>query len=156
MDWYPLRLTTPTRSHVFGGTIIADRLGRDDLPPGRVAETWEVSDVDEDIATVTDGALAGKSLRDLVREYPDELIGHGAQGAACFPLLTKFIDATGLLPIHLHADDATAQGLEGQPNGKTEAWHILHAKPGATALVGLKAGADRETLRPCIVRRGLR
>ena len=150
MDWYPLRLTTPTRPHVFGGTLIADWLGRRDLPAGRLAETWEVSDVEEDIAQVVDGPLAGRSLRELTLAHPDNLVGPGWRGPY-FPLLTKFIDATGMLPVHLHADDATAQRLEGQQNGKTEAWHILYAKPGATALVGLKPGVDRETLRSALL-----
>jgi mannose-6-phosphate isomerase len=37
MDWQPLTLTTPTRPHAFGGTLIRDRLGRDGLPEGRIA-----------------------------------------------------------------------------------------------------------------------
>lgn len=41
----PLHLSTPIAAHVFGGRAIVDRLGRDDLPAGRVADTWEVSDV---------------------------------------------------------------------------------------------------------------
>lgn len=28
MDWYPLRLTTPTRSHVSSGSLICDCFGR--------------------------------------------------------------------------------------------------------------------------------
>ncbi|MFE9024699.1 hypothetical protein ACFYOA_00270 [Streptomyces iakyrus] len=49
-------------------------------------------------------------------------------------------------PVHLHADDATARRLEGEPSGKTEAWHVLDAAPGATALVGVRSGVDRDTL----------
>lgn len=151
MDWYPLALTTPTKSHVFGGTLIQKRMGRDDLPDERIAETWEVSDVDGEIAGVVEGPLAGSSLRELVLAYPDELVGPGWRGP-CFPLLTKFIDGTGMLPVHLHADDEAARRLEQQPNGKTEAWHILDAKPGATALVGLKVGVDKATLRDALWR----
>ncbi|WP_414547995.1 hypothetical protein [Anabaena sp. CCY 0017] len=43
-----------------------------------------------------------------------------------------------MLSIHLHADDETAQSLHKEPNGKTEAWHILWAAPGAEVLAGLK------------------
>jgi mannose-6-phosphate isomerase class I len=66
-------------------------------------------------------------------------------------VLTKFIDASGTLPVHLHADDATAQRLEGQPNGKTEAWHILDAAPGATALCGVKDGVGRDQLHQALL-----
>ncbi|MEW9547346.1 type I phosphomannose isomerase catalytic subunit [Nonomuraea sp. NPDC050783] len=149
--WYPLRLSTPVRSHVFGGRAIAERLGRTGLPEGRVAETWEVSDVDGAGGTVEEGPLAGRTLRDLVTEHPEELMGRGWRGER-FPVLTKFIDATGPLPVHLHADDDTARRLEGQPNGKTEAWHVLAAEPGATALAGAKPGVDADRLRAALER----
>jgi mannose-6-phosphate isomerase len=149
--WTPLKLTTPLAQHVFGGRRIPDLLGRAGLPDGRIAETWECSDVDGKVGVVQDGLLAGRSLRELATEHPDELVGRGWRGPR-FPVLTKFIDGTGMLPVHLHADDEAAQGLEGEPNGKTEAWHILWAAPGATALVGLKPGVDRAALREALLR----
>jgi mannose-6-phosphate isomerase len=148
---YPLKLTAPVESHVFGGRAIPERLGRGGLPDGLVAETWEVSDVEGYIGEVTNGPLAGWSLRRIVEDHPEDLMGRGWSGEY-FPLLTKYIDASGMLPVHLHADDEVAQRLEGQPNGKTEAWHILEAAPGATALVGLKDGVDREALRGALLR----
>ncbi|WP_312240831.1 class I mannose-6-phosphate isomerase [Pantoea sp.] len=41
--------------------------------------------------------------------------------------------------------------LEGQTNGKTEAWHILWAAPGATCLAGVKPGVSREKLRAALL-----
>jgi mannose-6-phosphate isomerase len=151
MDWYPLRLSTPIAQHIFGGRRIAQDLGREGLPDGRIAETWECSDVEGRIASVRDGALAGRSLRDLALGHPDELVGTGWRGPH-FPVLTKFIDGSGMLPVHLHASDELARRIEGQPNGKTEAWHILWAAPGATALVGTRPGIDRAALREALLR----
>ncbi|MFC6879112.1 MULTISPECIES: class I mannose-6-phosphate isomerase [Actinomadura] len=151
VDWYPLRLTTPVKSHVFGGRAIVERFGRRPAPSGRIAETWEVSDVDGEGAEVSAGPLAGRPLRGLATGFPDELMGRGWRGDR-FPVLTKFIDATRALPVHLHADDDTARRLEGQPSGKTEAWHILDAPPGATALAGVKPGVDAATLRDALLR----
>ncbi|WP_019630138.1 class I mannose-6-phosphate isomerase [Actinomadura atramentaria] len=153
MDWYPLRLSTPIMTHVFGGTAITDRLGRppDESTPPRIAETWEVSDVDGRVGEVTEGPLAGRSLRSLAEDFPVELMGPGRQGAR-FPVLTKFIDATDPLPVHLHADDETARRIEQEPNGKTEAWHIIDAPPGATALAGTKPDVDADTLRDALRR----
>jgi mannose-6-phosphate isomerase len=150
IDWYPLRLTATARPLVFGGTAIADRLGRTGLPDRPIAETWEVSDVDGDIGEVTEGPLRGTRLRRLVEEHSEDLVGPGWHGPY-FPILTKFIDASGVLPVHLHADDASARRLEGQPNGKTEAWHILDAAPGATALCGIKPGVDRDVVRRALL-----
>ncbi|GAA3724543.1 class I mannose-6-phosphate isomerase [Spinactinospora alkalitolerans] len=135
---------------VFGGRAIARRLGRKGLPDWPIGEAWEVSDVEGAGAEVMDGPLAGRSLRSLVEDHPEELMGRGWRGAH-FPVLTKFIDASGMLPVHLHADDETARRLEGAANGKTEAWHVLHAAPGATALCGVREGVDRERLHRALL-----
>ncbi|ADH67211.1 class I mannose-6-phosphate isomerase [Nocardiopsis dassonvillei] len=150
VDWYPLRVSAPARQLVFGGHAIARHLGREGLPDWAVAETWEVSDVDGNGSTVLDGPLAGRSLRELVARWPEGLVGEDWSGEV-FPVLTKFIDASGTLPVHLHADDATARRLEGQPNGKTEAWHILDAPPGATALCGVRSGVTGERLHQALL-----
>jgi len=150
MEWYPLRLSFRVRPLVFGGRTIADQLGKRGLPDEPVAETWEVSDVDGYVAEISDGPLAGMSLRQLVTDHPEEVMGAGWRGNR-FPVLTKFIDASGVLPVHLHADDVAARQLEGQANGKTEAWHILDAAPGATALCGVKPGVSREQLRQALL-----
>ncbi|MBF6175805.1 type I phosphomannose isomerase catalytic subunit [Nocardia blacklockiae] len=146
---YPLRLGVTAKSLVFGGHAISRRLGKTGIPDWSIAETWECSDVDGVGARVRNGPLAGRTLRQLVAEYPEELMGEGWTGDY-FPVLTKFIDAAGTLPIHLHADDDTARRLEGQRNGKTEAWHILSAAPGATALCGVQKGVDAERLRAAL------
>ena len=151
MEWHPLRLTTPVRTYISGGRAIVDTLGKSNLPARHVAETWEVSDVDGAEAVVRNGPLGGRSLRELALDHPDDLVGRHWRGSH-FPLLTKFIDGAGMLPVHLHADDETAQRLEGQPHGKTEAWHILAAGVGATALVGVKDGVDKAALRAALLR----
>ncbi|MQY03719.1 class I mannose-6-phosphate isomerase [Actinomadura macrotermitis] len=149
MEPYPLRLTATARPLVFGGHAIARRLGKTGVPDWCVAETWECSDVDGSSGTVTNGPLAGRTLREVVADHPEELMGPGWSGDF-FPVLTKFIDAAGALPVHLHADDEDARRLEGQRNGKTEAWHILDAAPGATALCGVKEGVSKEELRAAL------
>ena len=151
MHWTPLALSTPIRTYVFGGTRIADRFGRDDLGRERLAETWEVSDVDGSMGEIVDGPFAGRSLRDVTLAHPDEIVGPGWRGPH-FPILAKFLDASKLLPVHLHADDETARRLEAAPHGKTEAWHILDAAPGASALIGTKPGVDAAMLREALLR----
>ena len=150
MEWYPLRLSFRVRLLVFGGRAIAGRLGKAGLPDWPVAETWEVSDVDGYVAEIRNGPLTGMSLRQLTADHPEDVMGRGWRGDR-FPLLTKFIDASGTLPVHVHADDAAARELEGQPNGKTEAWHILDAVPGATALCGVKPGVTADRLRQALL-----
>jgi mannose-6-phosphate isomerase len=94
---------------------------------------------------VIKGHLAGRTLHDLVVDFPDDLVGRGWRGPH-FPLLLKFLDASHRLPVHLHADDETARRVYAEPNGKTEAWHVLWAEPGATILAGVKPGLTRAEL----------
>ena len=145
MQTYPIKLTAHVRSYYFGERLIPEMLGKKEVPEGVVAETWEISDYREARATMTNGPYAGRTLHDLVVEFPQALVGEGWSGLH-FPLLLKFLDASHMLPVHLHPDDETARKKHGEPHGKTEAWHILWAAEGATILAGIKDGLSREEL----------
>jgi mannose-6-phosphate isomerase len=145
MEWYPIKLTAHIRTYAFGERLIPERLGKTDLPEGVVAETWEISDYADATGRVRNGALAGRTLHQLVEEHGAELVGRNWRGPH-FPLLAKFLDASHMLPVHLHADDETARRLYKAPHGKTEAWHILWAAPGATILAGVQPGVNRDQL----------
>jgi mannose-6-phosphate isomerase len=145
LEAYPIELTYHVRDYYFGERLIPDLLGKQGTPDGKVSETWEISDYRETTATVTNGPYAGRTLHEMVEEFPDELVGEAWRGPH-FPLLIKFLDASHLLPVHLHADDETARTKHGEPHGKTEAWHILWAAEGATILAGIKEGRSREDL----------
>jgi mannose-6-phosphate isomerase len=145
LEAYPIELSYHVRDYYFGERLIPELLGKQDTPEGKVSETWEISDYRETTGTVANGSYRGRTLHDLVEEFPDELVGEGWRGPH-FPLLIKFLDASHLLPVHLHADDETARRKHGEPHGKTEAWHILWAADDATILAGIKEGSSREDL----------
>ncbi len=145
MDRYPIKLSYHVRDYYFGERLIPDMLGKRDVPEGVVAETWEISDYRQTTGTLTNGPYAGRTLHELVEEFPDELVGEGWRGPH-FPLLIKFLDASKMLPVHLHANDATAREKHGEPHGKTEAWHILWAAEGATILAGIEDNPSQEEL----------
>jgi mannose-6-phosphate isomerase len=142
---YPIKLSYHVRDYYFGERLIPEMLGKRYTPEGVVAETWEISDYRETTGTVVNGLYAGRTLHNLVEEFPDELVGEGWRGPH-FPLLIKFLDASNRLPVHLHADDETARERHGEPHGKTEAWHILWAADDATILAGVENHLSREEL----------
>jgi mannose-6-phosphate isomerase len=146
MEWSPIRMTYHVRTYRFGERLIPEMLGKQGVPDGVVAETWEISDQKDTRATITSEPFAGRLLHDVVAEYPEEVVGAGWQGPH-FPILAKFLDASHLLPVHLHADDETARRVHGEPNGKTEAWHILYAAPEASILAGIRPGFSEDELR---------
>src|SRR5579884_2905371 len=140
----PIRLIPRQQPTVWGGSLLHDLL-RKPASVEPVGESWEVWEGDR----VADGPLAGKTLGDLSRSFPDALLGPEGQrvGNGRFPLLTKFIDAQQPLSVQVHPNDLQAGELEGQPNGKTEAWHILAAAEGAWVIHGLEKVVDPTTLR---------
>src|ERR671916_3450447 len=145
MNLYPIKLTFHVNSYLFAERLIAERLGKPGLPKGKVAETWEISGYKDKSGTVINGRLAGQTLSELTEDYADELVGE-AWGGPHAPILEKFIDASGMLPVHLHADDETAREKHGEPNGKAEAWHILWAADDAKIPAGVESDLSREEL----------
>ncbi len=51
-------------------------------------------------------------------------------------LLTKLLDAGTRLPLHVHPSREFARANLDSELGKTEAWLVLHAEPGASARLG--------------------
>lgn len=64
-------------------------------------------------------------------------------------LLLKLLFTKQPLSVQVHPTDAFARA-NGLPNGKSEAWYILAAAPGAKVALGLKHAIDRSQLRACI------
>jgi mannose-6-phosphate isomerase len=64
-------------------------------------------------------------------------------------LLLKLLFTTEPLSIQVHPDDAFARSI-GLANGKTEAWYILSAIPGAKVAVGLNYRRSTAELRTAI------
>ena len=64
-------------------------------------------------------------------------------------LLLKLLFTKGPLSIQVHPNDAFAHSI-GLVNGKTEAWYILSATPGAKVAVGLKRQLTVPQLRASI------
>lgn len=145
----PVTFEPRYRDYVWGGRNLARLLGRE-LPPGVVAESWEMS-AHPAAPTVSDhGPTRGRSLLELAEEHGAALVGRNAEqahGPGKFPLLVKLLDAAEPLSVQVHPDDARA-ALRGDGElGKTEMWHVLHAVPGAEIVLGLRPGTDERALR---------
>ncbi len=61
-------------------------------------------------------------------------------------LLVKFLFTSEKLSVQVHPDDQEARA-RGQRRGKSEAWQILWAEPGATIGLGLRQAVTRAELR---------
>jgi mannose-6-phosphate isomerase len=96
----------------------------------------------------------GRVLRDLVRADPEGFLGPGHVGrwGAEPALLVKLLDAGERLPVHFHPGRPFAREHLGLEFGKTEAWIILEADPGAAVHVGMREPVDAATVREWVER----
>jgi len=72
-----------------------------------------------------------------------------ARGPSDPSLLLKLLFTSEALSIQVHPDDALARSM-GLPNGKTEAWYVLSAAPGAKIALGLKQRLTQQQLREAV------
>ncbi len=150
LDAYPLRLEPTFRNYPWGGRKLATHLGKRLPDDGHWAESWEVVDHPEHESVVVSGPLAGKTLGWLMREHEDWLVGDVEAVAGRFPLLLKYLDCHRVLSVQVHPDDDYGLRMNPPDLGKTEAWYIIKAEPGAILYAGLKPGVDRESLAEAI------
>lgn len=129
----PLLLAPSFDPKTWGGRRL-ESLGKV-LPPGDIGESLESGPN----AVVEGGPFAGVTLGELARTHPTALLGERGRAVAGdfadFPLLVKLIDANEDLSVQVHPDDATAPSGK---RGKTEAWYILDATPGARIVSGVR------------------
>jgi mannose-6-phosphate isomerase len=146
----PVRLAPNLIDHFYeGGARIAALRGIETTsthqPEEGLAAT--VARAGEDgivgLARTADGVL----LRDLVADDPQAWRGAGPRGGIDDDdtgLLLKLLDAGQRLPVHVHPDRAFASSHLGCPYGKTEAWYVLDAEPGAAVHLGWTEDVDPE------------
>ncbi len=145
---YPIHLRASLHETIWGGQNLARYAGKT-LPPGaRVGESWETEIGNEAI----NPPYQGRRLSDLVNTLGEALLGSQTLTifGPRFPLLAKFIDAQENLSVQVHPGDEYAHEHENGKLGKTEAWYILHADPGATLIHGLRRPATREEVQQAI------
>lgn len=145
---YALKIDALPVDRPWGGQQLSRRFGKTPVGESRIGETWETGLE----AVVANGVLAGHTLANVARAWGTRLVGLRApvSSEAPFPLLVKFIDAAENLSIQVHPGDPDSPE-RGSGHGKTEAWYILDAAPGATLYHGwrrpLRADDAKEAIQ---------
>lgn len=149
--YYPLRFQPIIKSTVWGARRLGRLLGKSLPEKGPVGESWEVADHPHGTSVVANGPLAGKSFHDLIQADAFGIAGpDGVTEKGRFVLLFKFLDADGYTSVQVHPDDEYAREHTDEGSGKTEAWYIIYAEPGARLVRGTQPGIDRESFRRAV------
>lgn len=136
---YPYLIDPKETSAIWGGDALVKRYGKHGDPSAPLGESWECWDENH----VLNGSLAGRTIGELRTDLGADLLGP-IEPSQSFPVLTKIIDARQALSVQVHPDDAYAQRVEHQANGKTECWYILACDVGAELVLGWTRDTTRE------------
>lgn len=142
-ELHPLIFEPVYKEVMWGGRKFSSILKRE-LPETSepIGESWEICDRPEVESVVSNGALAGAGIRELMEHYGEDFVGRHFRGGR-FPLLVKLIDAGKRLSLQVHPDEAACARIGGGAQPKTEMWYIIQADRGAKIIAGLKGSATR-------------
>ena len=130
------------QEHVWGGRGLSEKLNRL-LPEGKViGESWEIVDRDEAQSVVSSRTYKGLSLRELLVNHSDVVMGPNSDPSKPFPILVKWLDCQERLSLQVHPPASIAERLKGEP--KTESWYVADTSKDASLILGLKKGSTRE------------
>lgn len=135
---YPLIFHPILKPVIWGGDEITKFKKIIPVQDG-IGESWEISQVENNISVVENGHLKNQSLNDLIEKYEERLLGETVYSrfGKNFPLLIKFIDAKDDLSIQVHPDDTLAKKRHNS-FGKTEMWYVINAKKNASLYSGFE------------------
>ena len=147
---YFLQFKPVYMQRIWGGNLLQKSLKRQDLPEldgnsDPIGESWEITDRDDAQSVVTDGALAGKTLGELIAHYGQTLLGSLWKGGR-FPLLVKFIDAGQRLSLQVHPDENYCRTSQDGAEPKTEMWYIADCENYGEILAGLAPRTSKDQL----------
>lgn len=137
---YPLKFKNLYFEKVWGGRDLESF--RDNLPKGKIGESWDIACHHNGISIVANGKYKGIGLDQLIKMKGEKLLGTDISPHP-FPLLLKILNSNDKLSIQVHPDDEYALAHEGEM-GKTEAWYIMEAQEGASIILGTKNCSKEE------------
>lgn len=142
--FYPLQFDPILKERIWGGEKLKILLNKP-INSKITGESWEISTVEGDVSVIANGNFKGKSLANLIEEFPIDVLGTKVhqQFGTTFPLLFKYLDAQQDLSIQVHPNDALAK-VRHNSFGKTEMWFVMQADADARLIVGFKEKSNKE------------
>lgn len=144
MKLYPLQFEPILKDRIWGGTKLKTYLNKP-IVSEITGESWEISTVENDVSIIANGVFKGKSLNELINDFPEQVLGAKVfeQFGKQFPLLFKYLDAREDLSIQVHPNDELAAKRHNS-FGKTEMWYVMQADDEARLIVGFKEKSSSE------------
>ncbi len=145
----PIIFNPDYKELVWGGTKLRTLFNKP-IPYENTGESWEIASHKNGHSVVKDGRFKGLTLRELLVQHGDVVVGKKYGDRDKFPLLVKLIDAKADLSVQVHPDDLYAGLHEDGELGKSEAWLVLDVEPGGRLVIGLAEGVTKEKFREAV------
>ena len=155
LPMYPLRFEPIFQYRLWGGRRLAGLLTAPLPGDGPIGEAWLLSDRDDHSSKVADGPLKGSTIRQLLEQAPDQLMGKLAGRFERFPVLLKFLDAHEKLSVQVHPQDDQKDYIPEGESGKSEAWVVLEVGRVSQIYAGLLPGTTKDLLERSLKSRTL-
>lgn len=141
------------KERIWGGRRLEEAFGRR-LPDMQLyGESWEIVDREGDQSVVVGGVWDGFTLRELIREENEYIMGPAWDWEKPFPILVKWLDCRERLSLQVHPPKEVANLLGGE--SKTENWYIAESDFGSSIFAGVKKGVSAEKFEKAMEEEGL-
>jgi mannose-6-phosphate isomerase len=147
---YPLKFEPIYQYRLWGGRKLENLLSKPLPKDEPIGEAWILSDRKDHASKVSEGDLKGYTITQLMKDYPDELMGKLANHFDRFPLLLKFLDCKEVLSVQVHPSDDQKKYIPDGDSGKTEAWVVLETSDKSLIYAGLTPGTTKSNLSEAI------
>jgi mannose-6-phosphate isomerase len=121
---YPLKFDPIYQYRIWGGRRLEHWMQKPLPPDDLIGEAWILSDRDDHPSKVLNGPLKDKTIKELLNDNAEGMMGKYAGVYDRFPLLLKFLDAQKVLSVQVHPSDDKPQYIPKGEHGKTEAWVV--------------------------------
>jgi mannose-6-phosphate isomerase len=148
--FYPLRFDPIYQYRPWGGRRLTNLLSTPLPGDDPIGEAWLLSDRNDHVSIVSQGALKGSTLRELMQSRSEEILGRLSADYQRFPLLLKFLDVQRKLSVQVHPADSDTKYIPDGETGKTEAWVVLETGKESRIYAGLKPGTTKDILRKAL------
>jgi mannose-6-phosphate isomerase len=133
----------------WGGTTIKEFFDRKiKLKSNKIGESWEIVDRPEAQSLAINGTYKRRTLRQIISNHCQIIMGPNWSKNARFPILVKWLDCTERLSLQVHPPEEVAHDLGGEP--KTENWYIANATENAALFIGHKRNVSKQKFKSAI------
>ena len=86
---YPLRFEPIYQYRLWGGRRLADLLSAPLPGDGPIGEAWVLSDRDDHPSLIADGPLKGRTLDQLLKQFPEQILGQLGRAFPPIPIVAE-------------------------------------------------------------------